>query len=89
MRCCSTWNLPIGTPNCLRVLMYSKVAALIALHATDGLGAERHDGAVDRVLDHRERAVDAAQHRIGADRDLVEGEFRGTQRVLASGSRGA
>jgi len=19
MRCCSTWNLPIGTPNCLRV----------------------------------------------------------------------
>ena len=30
MRCCSTWNLPIGTPNCLRVLMYSSVAALIA-----------------------------------------------------------
>ena len=27
MRCCSTWNLPIGTPNCLRVLEYSTVAS--------------------------------------------------------------
>ena len=28
MRCCSTWNLPIGTPNCLRVLQYSTVVSL-------------------------------------------------------------
>ena len=52
------------------------------IHATRGLGTERHDGAVDRVLDHREGAVDLAQHSVGADRDLVEGGFRGAQRVL-------
>ncbi len=28
MRCCSAWNAPMGTPNCLRVLMYSSVASL-------------------------------------------------------------
>ena len=25
MRCCSTWNVPSATPNCLRVLLYSSV----------------------------------------------------------------
>ena len=25
MRCCNTWNLPMGWPNCSRVLMYSSV----------------------------------------------------------------
>jgi len=27
MRCCSAWKLPIGTPNCLRVLRYSSVVS--------------------------------------------------------------
>src|SRR5581483_1166457 len=27
MRCCSAWKVPIGTPNCLRVLRYSSVAS--------------------------------------------------------------
>ena len=27
MRCCSAWNVPIGTPNCLRVLRYSSVVS--------------------------------------------------------------
>src|SRR5258708_7847460 len=52
------------------------------IHAAGGLGAERHDGSRDRVLDHREGAIDLAQHRVGADRDLVEGELGGTLRVL-------
>jgi len=27
MRCCSAWKVPIGTPNCLRVLRYSSVVS--------------------------------------------------------------
>ena len=27
MRCCSAWNAPIGTPNCLRVFRYSSVVS--------------------------------------------------------------
>ena len=27
IRCCSAWKVPIGTPNCLRVLRYSSVAS--------------------------------------------------------------
>ena len=33
MRCCSAWNAPIGTPNCLRVLRYSSVVSLAYLIA--------------------------------------------------------
>src|SRR6516164_102057 len=31
-RCCSTWKLPIGTPNCLRVRRWSRVSSCIAAH---------------------------------------------------------
>src|ERR1700737_3074612 len=33
MRCCSAWNLPMGTPNCLRVFEYSTVASKTACSA--------------------------------------------------------
>ena len=52
------------------------------VHAAGRLGAQRHDGMIDRILDHAEGVIDLAQHRVGADRDLVEGELRGAQRVL-------
>ena len=34
------------------------------------------------AFDQREGAVDRTEHRVGADRDLVEGELRGAQCVL-------
>src|SRR6266702_128567 len=32
-RCCSTWNVPIGTPNCRRVFRYSTVSSCMAAMA--------------------------------------------------------
>ena len=52
------------------------------VHAAGGLGAQRHDGTVDRLFHGREGVVDLAQHGVGADRDLVEGQFGSAQRIL-------
>ena len=41
MRCCSTWNWPIGWPNCLRCLVYSSGALMQLGAGRPGLGAER------------------------------------------------
>ena len=53
IRCCSAWNDPIGTPNCLRVFKYSSVASLADLIAPTRLGADQRRGEVDDVLDQR------------------------------------
>jgi len=52
------------------------------IHAAGRLGAQRHDRAIDGFFDGGERVVDRPQHRIGADRDLVEGQLRCPQRIL-------
>ncbi len=54
-RCCKAWKLPIGTPNCRRVLRYSTVMLGERRHRAHRLGGKRRDRLVDHALDQRQR----------------------------------
>ena len=71
-RCCSDWKVPIATPNCLRVLMYSTVVLSDSSISADRFGAERDAGIVDHALDQRQGVLGIADRGIGADLDAGE-----------------
>ena len=81
MRCCSTWNEPIGTPNCLRVLVYATVESNIACMQPTASAPSADDGLVAARSPAPGGPVDRTDHVIGADLHLLEGELRGAQRV--------
>ena len=73
MRWRSAWKVAIGTPNCLRVFMYSTVMRDQLVHRADGLGAERGDADVDGrarapARPRRQEQLDGGgvrQHQVG------------------------
>ena len=71
-RCCRVWKLPIGTPNCLRVLRYSTVVFSDSSIDADRLRAHRGAGLVDHALDQRQAVFGIADRGIGADLDAGE-----------------
>ena len=72
----------IGTPNCLRVFMYSTVTATSAVHAPDRLGAQRGDAAVDRALEQRVAPASSADQRSALRCTFVELHLGGARAVL-------
>ena len=80
--CCSTWNEPIGTPNCLRVLRYSTVSSCRAAIAPTASAAQRRDRLVHHALQHREARVGTRQHRLRPDAHGRQRDVGGTHAVL-------
>ncbi len=64
IRCCSTWKLPIGCPNCWRCLQYSTVSANTFRMQPDRLGADRRGAFVARLGERRPRLAVFAEQRI-------------------------
>ncbi len=81
-RCCRLWNVPMATPNCLRVLMYSTVGLERLVHQADRLGAQRGASVVNDALDQSEAIIRVADHGIRADLNAGEGDVGGVQAVL-------
>ena len=68
MRCCSAWKRAMGTPNCLRVRVYSVVASRVACSTPDRLGAEGGHAQVEGRRDAREGLALLAQQRVPGER---------------------
>src|SRR5215468_10809211 len=79
-RCCSTWKLPIGTPNCFLVLRYSTVISCIAAMAPTASAASAAI-AVSHLSDKRKCLAGLAQNAIRPDPHTRQGHFRGAQAV--------
>ena len=81
-RCCRVWKLPIGTPNCFRVLRYSTVDFSDSSIAPTASRAHRGAGVVDHALDQRETVLGIADRGIRADLDAGQRDVGGMQAVL-------
>jgi hypothetical protein len=57
MRCCSTWNDPIGHAELLALLHVVQRGVVGALHRADGVGAQQRGGEVDAPRRWRQRAT--------------------------------
>ena len=49
--------------------------AINCLHAADGLGTQRRNAHIDRVLERLEACVDFAEHRLRAERHVSQRHF--------------
>ena len=81
MRCCSAWNVPIGTPNCLRVFRYSSVVSLANFIAPT---ASAQSSAVAKSTASSisgERVALGAEQRVARDAHVVEHDVGGAQLV--------
>ena len=88
IRCCSTWNLPIGGRTACAGASIRPSCSGSFRHAA-GLGAQGDDGFIGDLLDQRQAAPSIADHGVRADRDIVEMDFRSAatidRRVVARG----
>ncbi len=81
-RCCSAWKEPIGTPNCLRVFMYSTVMPSASLIAPTASAESAGDRLVDGAFDQRQRVSRGAEHGLRPDAHVGKGDVGGALAVL-------
>ena len=77
MRCCSTWKLPIGCPNCWRCLAVFDGVGQHLSHAADRLGADRRGAFVARLVERRPRLALVAEQRVAGQPQPVEHDVGG------------
>ena len=90
-RCCRTWNLPIGTPNCLRVCKYSKVVSRKHVHGAHRLGAYRgrsrvigHSSSMAESIAVARRRRASRRHRPIRDWRLDLGSAKAVDRAIGA-----